>query len=78
MERYTIFGHNACGYCLRAKQDLDNRRLPYRFVNIHEEGISAADLEKTVGRPVRTVPQIFHGSNYIGGYTELSRYLASA
>ncbi len=77
MERYTIFGHDACGYCLRAKRDLESRQLPFRFINIHIEGISQADLEKTIGKPVRTVPQIFHGKDYIGGYTELRDYLAA-
>ena len=77
MERYTIFGHDGCGFCRRAKQDLENRQLPFRYVDIHKEGISQADLEKTVGKPVRTVPQIFQGQSYIGGYTELSKHLAA-
>lgn len=77
MARYTIFGRDACGYCLRAKQVLEQLELPYRFVNIHKENISQADLEKTVGEPVRTVPQIFYGADHIGGYTELNQYLTT-
>ena len=43
-------------------------------MNIHDEGISPADLAKTIGQPVNTVPQIFHGKEYIGGFQELTEY----
>ena len=75
MDRFTVFGRPGCGFCVQAKRVLEDRELPFRYVDIHAEGISQADLEKTVGKPVRTVPQIFHGKQYIGGYTELAEYL---
>lgn len=75
MKRFTIFGKEGCGYCRRAKQLLEDKGYPLKYIDIHEEGISQADLEKTVGKPVETVPQIFHGTDYIGGCTELEAYL---
>ena len=75
MTQYTIFGRPGCGFCIRAKQLLDMKGLPYNYVDIHKEGLTQADLEKTIGRPVRTVPQIFHGTDYVGGYTELEASL---
>ncbi|MDX2464804.1 MAG: glutaredoxin domain-containing protein [Porticoccus sp.] len=75
MKRFTIFGHDACGFCRQAKAVLESKNLEFRYVNIHEEGISPADLAETVGRPVNTVPQIFHGKDYVGGYQELMQYL---
>lgn len=75
MKSYTIFGHQACGFCRQAKALLESKEFPFRFVDIHEEGISPADLEKTVGRPVNTVPQIFYGKEYVGGYQELTKHL---
>ncbi|MGV6807913.1 MAG: GrxA family glutaredoxin [bacterium] len=77
MSRYTIFGHEQCPYCHRARQVLDQKNLAYRYVDIHKENVSPADLEKTIGKPVRTVPQIFHGEQYVGGYTELMGYLSA-
>ena len=61
--------------CIRAKQLLESKNLEHRWVDINKEGISKADLEKTIGKPVETVPQIFHGQQHIGGYTELDQYL---
>ena len=46
----------------------------YRYVDIHEEGITKADLEKTVGKPVHTVPQIFVDETHVGGFTEFEAY----
>ncbi|ASP40083.1 GrxA family glutaredoxin [Bacterioplanes sanyensis] len=71
----TIFGRDGCGYCRRAKELCDIKEIPYKYVDINVEGISKADLEKTVGKPVETVPQIFNGTQYVGGYTELAALL---
>ena len=75
MQNYTVFGHQACGFCRQAKAVLESKALPFRYVDIHEEGITPADLAKTVGRPVNTVPQIFYGKEYVGGYQELIQHL---
>ncbi|WP_163933331.1 GrxA family glutaredoxin [Paraferrimonas sp. SM1919] len=76
----VIFGRPGCPYCVRAKQLADNLTekrddFKYRYVDIHAEGISKADLEKTVGKPVETVPQIFVDSNHVGGFTEFDAYV---
>ena len=49
----VIFGRPGCPYCVRAKElaeKLTNERddFNYRYVDIHAEGISKADLEKTI------------------------------
>ena len=46
----------------------------FKYIDIIKEGISKADLEKTVGKPVETVPQIFVDSAHIGGFTEFEAY----
>lgn len=47
----VIFGRPGCPYCVRAKElaeKLSNERddFNYRYIDIHAEGISKADLEK--------------------------------
>jgi len=78
MKRFTIFGRPGCGYCARAVQLCEEKGLPYRYVDIWAENISKADLEQTVGKPVHTVPQIFHGEQYIGGCDDFENYLKSS
>lgn len=76
MERVTIFGRKGCGFCVRAKDLCEQQNLEHRYIDIQEENISKADLEKTVGKPVDTVPQIFIGKEHIGGYTEFANVIA--
>lgn len=75
MQRITIFGREGCGFCVRAKELCEIKNLDYRYIDIHKENISKADLEKTVGKPVETVPQVFCGQEHIGGFTELEVFL---
>lgn len=76
MKRFTVFGRPGCGFCTEAKRVLESKELPFKYIDIHAENISPADLEKTIGKPVKTVPQIFHGETYIGGFQELDVYLS--
>ncbi|XOV78243.1 MAG: GrxA family glutaredoxin [Aestuariibacter sp.] len=75
----VIFGREGCPFCVRAKdvaeklvEDRDD--FKFRYIDIQQEGISKADLEKTVGKPVETVPQIFLDQEHIGGFTEFEAY----
>ena len=75
----VIFGRPGCPFCVRAKElaeklSTDREDVKFRYIDIHEEGISREDLEKTVGKPVETVPQIFVDQEHIGGYTEFEAY----
>lgn len=75
----VIFGRPACPFCVRAKQIAeqlteDRDDFEFRYVDIHAEGISKADLEKTIGKPVLTVPQIFVDEQHVGGCTEFEAY----
>lgn len=75
----VIFGRPGCPYCVRAKEvaetlSVAREDFKYRYVDIQAEGISKADLEKTVGKPVETVPQIFLDKEHIGGFTEFEAH----
>ncbi|RCU51542.1 MULTISPECIES: GrxA family glutaredoxin [Corallincola] len=75
----VIFGRSGCPFCVRAKElaeklTEDRDDFKFRYIDIHEEGISKADLEKTVGKPVETVPQIFIDQEHVGGFTEFDAY----
>lgn len=75
----VIFGRPGCPFCVRAKdlaEKLTEERddFSYRYIDIHAEGITKADLEKTVGKPVETVPQIFIDEKHIGGFTDFEAY----
>lgn len=74
----VIFGRPGCPYCVRAvelAEKLTEQRddFKFKYVDIHAEGISKADLSKSVGKPVETVPQIFIDEKPIGGCTDFEQ-----
>ncbi len=75
MNKITIFGRPGCGFCSRAQQICETKGYDFKYIDIWAENISQADLEKTVGKPVHTVPQIFHGKDHIGGCTEFEAFV---
>ncbi len=75
MSRFTIFGRPDCGYCVRSKQLLGNKALEFLWIDIKEQGISKADLEKNNWKTRGDRSSNFHGQNHIGGYTELEASL---
>lgn len=75
MNKITIFGRPGCGFCSRAKQLCEIKKFDFKYIDIWAEGISQADLQKTIGTAVSTVPQIFHGNDHIGGYTEFEAFV---
>lgn len=76
----VIFGRPGCPYCVRAVQIAEQlseklEDFSFNYVDIHAKGITKADLEKTVGKPVATVPQIFVDKNHLGGCTEFEQFV---
>ena len=58
-----------CGYCVRAKQLLEQRGLPFEEIRVDEDPDFREKLEEQTGG--WTVPQILIDGKPIGGYTEL-------
>jgi len=75
MKKITIFGRPGCGFCTRAKQLCEIKAFNFKYIDIWAEGISQTDLQKTIGKAVSTVPQIFHGNEHIGGFTEFEAFV---
>lgn len=70
---YTIYSKPSCPFCVRAKQLLDILGEEYTEINI-TEGDNRQALNEHLGYEARTVPQIWHESKHIGGYTDLVEY----
>lgn len=76
----VIFGRPGCPFCVRAEElasrlEDAGRIEGYRYIDIHKEGITKADMAKTIGKPVHTVPQIFIDQTHIGGFTEFDQHV---
>ena len=69
----TIYSKTTCSFCDKAKELLDIKGLKYK------EKIVGTDITKQslleLVPTAKTVPQIFNNSEYIGGFSELKKWL---
>ena len=78
MSETIIYSKPSCPSCVQAKKILDDRKIPYRSVELGTEiqPQELFDLFESKGLPQpRTAPQIFLDGKYIGGYDQLVAYI---
>jgi glutaredoxin 3 len=70
-QKIQVYTMQYCPYCLRAKNLLTQRGIPFHEILVSTDDDAQWDaLYKRSG--MRTMPQIFAGDRLIGGYTELA------
>lgn len=69
MTKVTIYSTPWCPYCVRAKQLLSSKGVEFEDFDVSRQPNLRQKMEKRSGR--RTVPQIWIGSQHIGGCDEL-------
>jgi len=77
----VIYSKDGCGFCVAAKNLLDQKGISYVEYNLSNqpdkktELLEAAALENIVPR---TVPQIWLNNKYIGGYDKLALFFSES
>jgi len=71
----TVWSKNNCSYCDQAKALLTSRGIQFEEKKIGE-GWTKEELLEAVPT-ARSVPQIFLGEEYVGGFPELKQKLAA-
>lgn len=69
-----IYSTTVCGYCQMAKTLMTKHKIEFEEFIVGQD-ITKEELVETLGKDVRSVPQILVDNNYVGGYTELSKFL---
>ena len=70
MKKVIIYTGPMCNYCFAAKHLLNKKKVSYTEFDIAVDPLKKQEMqEKTNG--ARTIPQIFIGETYVGGYNEL-------
>ena len=71
----TIYTTSYCPYCMRAKQLLKKKNIPFREIDLTNDSREREKAQKRTGW--MTVPMIFIGEEFIGGADELDALVAS-
>ena len=70
MKKVVIYTGPMCNFCSAAKHLLNKKKVSYTEFDIAVDPSKRQEMqEKTNG--ARTIPQIFIGETYVGGYEEL-------
>ncbi len=70
MAHIIVYSGPGCPYCDRAKMLLKKKGAAFDDINIRTDETKLAEMmQKTNGK--RTIPQIFIGTQYIGGCDDL-------
>ena len=70
MKKVVIYSGPMCNYCSAAKHLLSKKKVEYIEFDIAIDPVKMQEMqERTKG--ARTIPQIFIGETYVGGYNEL-------
>ena len=65
-----MYSTRFCPYCVRARQMLDSRGVKYTDIAVDDAANLRREMVELSGR--YTVPQIWIGSQHIGGYDDLA------
>ena len=71
MAEITIYTRRVCAFCDRAKALMKSLGLQYREINVDNDHDLFLRLSKEQGG-WRTVPMIFIGNYFLGGFDEMS------
>lgn len=67
--RVVIYGTSSCGYCVHARNLLDNKRVEYEDIRLEGKPDKRVEMEQRSG--ATSVPQIWIGDRHIGGCMDL-------
>ena len=67
--KVLIYSKKLCPYCVRAKDFFRARGIAFEEVDLSDNFSELEKLKSKTGH--MTVPQIFIGDQFIGGYTDL-------
>jgi glutaredoxin 3 len=69
MPAVVVHGTRTCGYCHSAQRLLRARGIDFQYVDVTGDRIARLALYQRTGRT--SVPQIWIGERWIGGFREL-------
>lgn len=75
----VIYSKDGCGFCVAAKNLLDQKGISYVEYNISTQPDKRTELLEAASREnvvPRTVPQIWLNNKYIGGYDKLALFFS--
>ena len=71
----TVFSTSKCSWCNKVTKMLEESEIKVTKVDVAENVENFDKMQDYAGKDVRSVPQVVIDNQFIGGYTEVERYL---
>ena len=68
MKEVKVYSTNYCPYCMKAKQLLKTKNIPFQEIDLTNDPATREKLVKETGH--QTVPMIFIGGKLVGGFDD--------
>ncbi len=70
-----IYGTPRCSWCDRVAKILEDKEVTVEKIDVSGRKDLIKEMQKAAEEKVTTVPQVIIDGKYVGGYTEVERFL---
>ena len=64
-----------CSWCDRVAKMLEKYEVNVEKIDVSENKTLMKEMQKAAGKKVTTVPQVIIDGKFVGGYTEVERFI---
>ena len=72
---YIVYGASFCKWCTNVKDFLINRKIEFKYIDIQVDKEAWNKVNET--HNFKTIPQVFKGDAYVGGFNELQQSIVA-
>ena len=70
-----VYGTSKCSWCDRVPNMLNNSEIEVEKIDVSESKENFQSMKVAAGKSVTTVPQVIIDGKFVGGYTEVERFI---
>ena len=70
-----MYGTSKCSWCDRVANMLNNSEIEVEKIDVSESKENSKSMKGVAGKNVSTVPQVVIDGKFVGGYTEVERFI---
>ena len=70
-----LYGTPKCSWCNRVSKMLGENEIEVEKIDVSGNKVLIKEMQKAAGKKIITVPQVIIDGNFVGGYTEVERFI---
>ena len=71
----TVYGTPRCSWCDRVSKMLGENEIEVEKIDVSESKENLKLMKSVAGKTTTTVPQVIIDGKFVGGYTEVERFI---